>query len=175
MLSKNILPRSLKRDPKQVTRHKGPDGKGTEAYRRKVESIRRHGFLQLPGILTDGTVLWGTGRILAWVEARPGEPVPVAILDTPMPEGEYGTADDEQLQERHGAAAQMQRIADAHDRRGVTAREAETFGDAFGGGVAGLVQRGSLVPCLKRRCGRCGAVCQVVLCLRLLRLLRLLR
>jgi ParB-like chromosome segregation protein Spo0J len=90
VLGKNVPPEILKLDPKQVARHKGPDGKGTEGFRRKVESIRRHGLLQLPGILTDGTVQWGTGRILAWMEARPGEPVPVAVLDTPMPEGEYG-------------------------------------------------------------------------------------
>ena len=76
----------------------------------------------------------------------------IAVAPPPPPgmeEGEYGAADDEQFQDRHGAAAQAERVAERHYRAGVPAREAEAFGDALGGRIAGLVHGGC--PRLRRR------------------------
>src|SRR5262249_12444524 len=65
-------------DPKQAGRHKG-----TETFRRLVESIRQFGVLQPPGVLPDRRVAWGNGRVLAGPEAGLTE-IPVVLLDRPM-------------------------------------------------------------------------------------------
>jgi ParB-like chromosome segregation protein Spo0J len=72
---KLIDPKTAKLNPKQAARHQG------EKFRQLVESVRLHGFLQLPVIRRDGAVICGNGRILAWMEARPGEPMPVIVYD----------------------------------------------------------------------------------------------
>jgi ParB family chromosome partitioning protein len=73
-----------KPDPIQAKRHAG-----TEAHRQLIDSIRRHGILQPPGVRPSGEAVWGTGRILAAIAAGLTE-IPVVILDRPMTEAEYG-------------------------------------------------------------------------------------
>jgi ParB family transcriptional regulator, chromosome partitioning protein len=70
-------------EPSQAKRHIG-----TEAHRRLIDSIRQHGILQAPGIRPDGPVVWGTGRVLAAIEAGLKE-IQVVVLDTPMTEAQY--------------------------------------------------------------------------------------
>lgn len=70
-------------DPIQAKRHAG-----TEAHRQLVDSVRRHGILQAPGLRPSGEAVWGTGRILAAIAAGLKE-IPIVILDTPMTEAEY--------------------------------------------------------------------------------------
>jgi ParB/RepB/Spo0J family partition protein len=72
-----------KPDPIQAKRHVG-----TEAHRQLIDSVRRHGILQPPGVRPNGEAVWGTGRILAAIAAELKE-IPVVILDKPMTEGEY--------------------------------------------------------------------------------------
>jgi ParB-like chromosome segregation protein Spo0J len=76
---KLIDPQTIRLPPEQVKRHTGAK------FRELVESVKLHGLLQ-PPVLTEigkdysnGFVfdcLAGTGRVMAWLEARPGEPMP---------------------------------------------------------------------------------------------------
>jgi ParB family chromosome partitioning protein len=70
-------------DPIQAKRHAG-----TESHRQLIESVRRYGILQPPGLRPCGKAAWGTGRILAAI-ANDFKEIPVVILDTPMTEAEY--------------------------------------------------------------------------------------
>lgn len=80
LITKPVL--FCKLDPSQAKRHSG-----TEAHRRLIDSIRQHGILQAPGLRPDGSLVWGTGRVLAAIEAGLKE-IQVVVLDTPMTEAQ---------------------------------------------------------------------------------------
>ena len=58
-----------------------------EEDRQLTESIRQHGILQPPGILPDGTLLWGQRRIRCGLAAGLKEST-FMVLDKPMTETE---------------------------------------------------------------------------------------
>jgi ParB-like chromosome segregation protein Spo0J len=72
----------------RVEQSQGKRHAGTDAHRRLTESVRQHGILQAPGARPDGCVVWGTGRVLAAIEAGLKE-ISVVILDKPMTEAQY--------------------------------------------------------------------------------------
>ncbi len=79
---KPIDPKTVRLRPEQAGRHGGPK------HRELVDSIRLHGLLQPPLVtevgkdVGDGFLydcIAGAGRTLAFIEARPGEPMPAIV------------------------------------------------------------------------------------------------
>ncbi len=73
-------------DPKEKQRHLG-----TEAHRRRTESLRQHGLLQPPGVGTPGPpypVYFGNGRVLSAQELG-WKTIRVVAFSKPMSEQEY--------------------------------------------------------------------------------------
>ena len=81
-----IDPHDCAVDPKEKERHLG-----TEAHRRRTESMRQHGLLQPPGVGAHGPpyrVYFGNGRVLSAQELG-WKTIRVVAFSKPMTEREY--------------------------------------------------------------------------------------
>jgi hypothetical protein len=82
-MSRLVDPETIWLPPSQVGRHKG------EKYRQLVDSLALHGLVNLPVLLAiapgtrgDGFLFEaaaGVGRVMAWMEAFPGKPMPAFV------------------------------------------------------------------------------------------------
>jgi ParB family transcriptional regulator, chromosome partitioning protein len=86
------MPRHETRDPKTIKPNPNQPRKDrqADAFDALVESVCRNGVIQPPGILEDGMVLFGWGRVLAAIKAGLRE-IPVLVFPQAMAQGQQAT------------------------------------------------------------------------------------